>query len=244
MGEYYALHDKEDPIVAVSIKEHYYPRYAGGELPSTPESLSVALADKLDTLAGLFGIGQIPTGDKDPFALRRHALGVLRMLIEKDLPLSLDDLISIAVAEEQKIDGVKDASRELKDFFYDRLRVMLKEEGAQALEVEAVLSVEPKYLREISARLKALQAFRKLEEAASLSAANKRIENILKKSKDSIPESVDENLLEAQEEKKTFIRLWLKLIKILKVSLKKVSMRLFSLIWLPSRLRLMPSSTR
>ena len=101
-------------------------------------------------------------------------LGVLRMLIEKDLPLSLDDLISIAVAEEQKIDGVKDASRELKDFFYDRLRVMLKEEGAQALEVEAVLSVEPKYLREISARLKALQAFRKLEEAASLSAANKR----------------------------------------------------------------------
>lgn len=201
MGEYYALHDKEDPIVAVSIKEHYYPRYAGGELPSTPESLSVALADKLDTLAGLFGIGQIPTGDKDPFALRRHALGVLRMLIEKDLPLSLDDLIAIAVTEEQKIDGVKDASRELKDFFYDRLRVMLKEEGAQALEVEAVLSVEPKYLREISARLKALQAFRKLEEAASLSAANKRIENILKKSKDSIPESVDEDLLEVQEEK-------------------------------------------
>ncbi len=201
MGEYYALHDQEDPVVAVSIKEHYYPRYAGGELPSTSESLSVALADKLDTLAGLFGIGQIPTGDKDPFALRRHALGVLRMLIEKDLPLSLDDLIAIAAAEEQKIGGVKDASAELKEFFYDRLRVILKEEGAQALEVEAVLAVEPKYLREISARLKALQAFRKLDEAASLSAANKRIENILKKSKDSIPESVDESLLEAQEEK-------------------------------------------
>ncbi len=154
------------------------------------------------------------------------------MLIEKDLPLSLDDLISIAVAEEQKIDGVKDASRELKDFFYDRLRVMLKEEGAQALEVEAVLSVEPKYLREISARLKALQAFRKLEEAASLSAANKRIENILKKSKDSIPESVDENLLEAQEEKDLYKAL-VEVNKDLEGKFEKVSMRLFSLIWLP-----------
>lgn len=207
MGEYYALHDKEDPVVAISIKEHYYPRFAGGDLPSNPESLSVALADKLDTLAGLFGIGQVPTGDKDPFALRRHALGVLRMLIEKDLPLSLDDLIAIAVEEEQKIAGVKDASKELKNFFYDRLRVMLKEEGAQALEIEAVLSVEPKYLREISARLKALQAFSKLEEAASLSSANKRIENILKKSKDNIPESVSEKLFEAQEERDLYAAL-------------------------------------
>lgn len=201
MGEYYALHDGEDPIVAVSIKEHYYPRYAGGELPGTPESLSVALADKLDTLAGLFGIGQMPTGDKDPFALRRHALGVLRMLIEKDLPLSLDDLISIAINEELKVSGVKDASKELKDFFYDRLRVMLKENGAQALDVEAALAVEPKFLREIPARLKAIQAFAKLDEAQSLSAANKRIENILKKSKEEIPAEVNESLLEADEEK-------------------------------------------
>lgn len=201
MGEYYALHDNEDPIVAVSIKEHYYPRYAGGELPSNPESLSVALADKLDTLAGLFGIGQIPTGDKDPFALRRHALGVLRMLIEKDLPLSLDELIEIAVAEEQKVPGVKDASKELKDFFYDRLRVMLKEEGSQALDIEAALQIEPRYLREIPARLKAVQAFSKLDEAASLSAANKRIENILKKSSEEVPPVVDEALLSAPEEK-------------------------------------------
>ncbi len=112
MGEYYAHHDKEDDKVALAIREHYQPRYAGDELPSTPESLAVALADKIETLTGLFGIGQLPTGEKDPFALRRHALGILRMLIEKELPLSLDKLIAIGTEEESVVPGVKDATEE------------------------------------------------------------------------------------------------------------------------------------
>lgn len=110
MGEYYAHHDKEDDKVALAIREHYQPRYAGDELPSTPESLAVALADKIETLTGLFGIGQLPTGEKDPFALRRHALGILRLLIEKELPLSLDNLIAIGTEEESVVPGVKDAT--------------------------------------------------------------------------------------------------------------------------------------
>ncbi len=204
MGEYYALNDKEDPLVAKAIKEHYQPRYVGEALPSSEVSLAVAIADKMDTLAGLFGIGQLPSGDKDPFALRRHAIGVLRMLIEKELPLSLDDLIGIATAEEMKVANVKDASKELKDFFYDRLRVLLKDQGATALEVEAVLAVEPKYLKEVPARLKAVQSFLKLPEAESLIAANKRIENILKKNTDELPESVDATVLQEEAEKELF----------------------------------------
>ena len=133
MGEYYAENDKESKDVALAIREHYQPRYAGDALPSTSVSLAVALADKLETLIGLFGIGQLPTGEKDPFALRRHALGVLRMLIEKELDVSLPALIDAAWEAEKDVAGVVDNRQELLTFFADRLRVMLRERGALSL---------------------------------------------------------------------------------------------------------------
>ena len=136
MGEYYALHDGEDPIVAQAILEHYQPRYAGDNLPSTPVSIAVALADKLETLSGLFGIGQMPTGDKDPFALRRHALGVLRMILEKGLTVSLTDLVTIGYEALKAVSGITDARAELLAFFEDRLRVIFKEKGYSAQEID------------------------------------------------------------------------------------------------------------
>ena len=207
MGEYYAHHDKEDDKVALAIREHYQPRYAGDELPSTPESLAVALADKIETLTGLFGIGQLPTGEKDPFALRRHALGILRMLIEKELPLSLDKLIAIGTEEESVVPGVKDATEELKQFFHDRLRVMQKDQGFTAHEVESVIGSEPAILADVPKRLKAVHDFMSLPEAESLAAANKRIENILKKNTLPLADAVDPALLTEKEEKDLLNRL-------------------------------------
>lgn len=207
MGEYYANNDKEDAKVALAIREHYQPRFAGDELPSTPESLAVALADKIETLTGLFGIGQLPTGDKDPYALRRHALGILHMIIDKQLPLKLEDLIRIGVEEETVIAGVEDATEQLKAFFIDRLRVMLKDDGYSALEVEAVLQAMPEKLRDVPVRLKAVRAFMALPESESLAAANKRIENILKKSETAAATTVDAALLQADEEKALFAAL-------------------------------------
>ena len=201
MGEYYAHHDKEDDKVALAIREHSQPRYAGDELPFTPESLAVALADKIETLTGLFGIGQLPTGEKDPFALRRHALGILRMLIEKELPLSLDKLIAIGTEEESVVPGVKDATEELKQFFHDRLRVMQKDQGFTAHEVESVIGSEPAILADVPKRLKAVHDFMSLPEAESLAAANKRIENILKKNTLPLADAVDPALLTEKEEK-------------------------------------------
>lgn len=201
MGEYYAHHDKEDDKVALAIREHYQPRYAGDELPSTPESLAVALADKIETLTGLFGIGQLPTGEKDPFALRRHAHGILRLLIEKELPLSLDNLIAIGTEEESVVPGVKDATEELKQFFHDRLRVMQKDQGFTAHEVESVIGSEPAILADVPKRLKAVHDFMSLPEAESLAAANKRIENILKKNTLPLADAVDPALLTEKEEK-------------------------------------------
>lgn len=181
MGEYYARNDGEAPEVAVAIREHYQPRFAGDALPSCPEAVAVALADKIETLVGMFGIGQLPTGEKDPFALRRHALGVLRMLIEKELPVSLDVLVAAGFEVEQAVPGVKDASAELLNFFFDRLRVMMREAGYSAQEVEAVLVKRCMKLADIKARLAAVKSFTELPEAESLTAANKRIGNILKK---------------------------------------------------------------
>ncbi len=182
MGEYYALHDGEDPIVAQAIREHYQPRYAGDNLPSTPVSIAVALADKLETLSGLFGIGQMPTGDKDPFALRRHALGVLRMILEKGLTVSLTDLVTIGYEALKAVSGITDARTELLAFFEDRLRVIFKEKGYSAQEIDAVLALHPARALEIPARLEAVRTFSAMPQAASLAAANKRIGNILKKS--------------------------------------------------------------
>lgn len=200
MGEYYALHDGESRTVALAIREHYQPRYAGDALPSTPVSLAVALADKLETLSGLFGIGQMPTGDKDPFALRRHALGVLRMILEKGLNVSLAELVTIGYEALQSVAGVKDAREALMAFFEDRLRVMFKEKGYSAQEIDAVLAAHPDRVLQIPARLDAVRTFSQMPQAEALAAANKRIGNILKKSPAETTQ-VNEALLQIEAEK-------------------------------------------
>jgi glycyl-tRNA synthetase beta chain len=180
MGGYYARHDGMNEDVAFAIEDHYKPRFAGDELPRTQTGVVVALADKLETLVGMFGIGNLPTGDKDPFALRRHALGVIRMLVEKDLPLALGALLSAAVPAFG--DKITDATPALADFIYDRLAGGLREQGASAQEIDAVLALRPQRLADVAQRLQAVRAFAALPEAPALAAANKRIGNILKKS--------------------------------------------------------------
>ncbi|MDR7150736.1 glycyl-tRNA synthetase beta chain [Hydrogenophaga palleronii] len=184
MGGYYARHDGLSEEIAFAIEDHYKPRFAGDELPRNMTGVVVALADKLETLVGMFGIGNLPTGDKDPFALRRHALGVIRMLVEKDLPLDLSELllsafkafpfeISMYPAENIKL---------VQSFLFDRLAGSLRDQGASAQEVDAVLALRPQRLGEVPKRLQAVRAFAALPAAAALAAANKRIGNILKKS--------------------------------------------------------------
>jgi glycyl-tRNA synthetase beta chain len=180
MGGYYARHDGLSDDIAFAIEDHYRPRFAGDELPRNQTGVVVALADKLETLVGMFGIGNLPTGDKDPFALRRHALGVIRMLVEKDLPLELTALLSAAVPAFG--DKIGDATPALADFIYDRLAGGLREQGASAQEVDAVLALRPQRLADVAQRLQAVRAFAALPEAPALAAANKRIGNILKKS--------------------------------------------------------------
>ena len=202
MGRYYAQHDGLDASVADAIEDHYKPRFAGDELPRNSVGLVVALADKLETLVGMFGIGNLPTGDRDPFALRRHALGVIRMLIEKDLPLGLDALLQETAAQFGGIAGFESsrATGELQDFILDRLAGSLREQGASAQEVEAVLAPRPQRLGEVPKLLAAVRAFAALPAAAALAAANKRIGNILKKA----PEAdahVSELLLQEPAEK-------------------------------------------
>ena len=179
MGGYYARHDGLGEDIALAIEDHYKPRFAGDALPRNPVGVVVALADKLETLTGMFGIGNLPTGDKDPFALRRHALGVVRMLTEQNLPLNLSELVAAAVPAF----GAKivDASPALTDFIFDRLAGTLREQGYSAQEVDAVLALRPQRLGQVAQRLAAVRAFAALPEAAALAAANKRISNILKK---------------------------------------------------------------
>lgn len=181
MGTYYARHDGEPDDVALACSEHYQPRFAGDALPSTATGTVVALADKLETLVGIWGIGLQPTGEKDPFALRRHALGILRMLIEKPLALTIDDALQIAAASFDGIAAVKPDLAAISDFLYDRLRGYLKDKGYSTNEVEAVVSQRPQRLDDIVARLEAVRAFAALPQAEALAAANKRITNILKK---------------------------------------------------------------
>jgi len=192
MGRYYALNDGLPADVADAIEDHYKPRFAGDDLPRNEVGVVVALADKLETLVGMFGIGNLPTGDKDPFALRRHALGVIRMLVEKDLPLDVTDLVKSAMPVfGDKIAGTADA---LVDFIYDRLAGSLREQGFTAQEVDAVLALKPQRLSEVAKRLAAVRAFAALPEAPALAAANKRISNILKKG-DAVDAHVSEVLL-------------------------------------------------
>ena len=180
MGRYYALHDGEPAAIADAIAEHYKPRFAGDRLPETRISCAVALADKLEALAGLFGIGQLPTGDRDPFALRRQALGVIRILIERDLPLQLDALINDAFAVFDSALKLKPAPAELLGFFVERMRGYFTDAGYTAHEIDAVLSLHPVAISKIPLQLAAVRAFSVLPEAASLAAANKRVANILR----------------------------------------------------------------
>ncbi|SEF47456.1 glycine--tRNA ligase subunit beta [Nitrosomonas ureae] len=182
MGNYYARHDGFSEPIAQAIEDHYKPRFAGDALPRNPVGVCVALADKLETLVGLFGIQQMPTGDKDPFALRRHALGVIRILIEKELRLSLDMLLKQAKdAFAAQLIKENDFIFDLKIFIFDRLDSISREQGYRPQEIEAVLSFLPPYLIQVPRRLEAVRAFSDLPEAASLAAAYKRIHNILEK---------------------------------------------------------------
>jgi glycyl-tRNA synthetase beta chain len=184
MGGYYARNDNLPEDIALAIEDHYKPRFAGDELPRNQVGLVVALADKLETLVGMFGIGNLPTGDKDPFALRRHALGVVRMLTEKDLPIELAALIQKAYsAFDDKLPKENTESVEaLTVFIYDRLAGSLREQGYSAQEVDSVISQRPQRLSEVAKRLAAVKEFAKLPQAEALAAANKRVTNILKKS--------------------------------------------------------------
>ena len=189
MGRTYALHDGLEPVVAEAIEDHYKPRFAGDALPRSPVGLCVALADKLETLVGLFGIGSLPSGDKDPYALRRHALGVLRMWIERDLPLDWAELL--ALARPVFGDLIADPSAALTEFVFERLAGSLREQGFGSHEVDAVLALRPTRLAEVPRRLEAVRAFAALPQAAALAAANKRIGNILKKSAAAAPATSD-----------------------------------------------------
>ncbi|WP_290868923.1 glycine--tRNA ligase subunit beta [Aquabacterium sp.] len=202
MGGYYARHEGLRDGVAIAIEDHYKPRFAGDSLPRNHTGTVVALADKLETLVGLFGIGQLPTGDKDPFALRRHALGVIRILIENKLPLALPALIAAVVPAFGEL--IKDPSEPLLAFFQDRLAVSLKEQGYSAQEVDAVLALSPQRLGDVPLRLAAVRAFAGLPEAASLAAANKRVGNILKKADGAVEARVDTGLLKEPAEATLF----------------------------------------
>jgi len=193
MGGYYARHDGLGNDIAEAIEDHYKPRFAGDELPRNAVGVCVALADKLETLVGMFGIGNLPSGDKDPFALRRHALGVVRMLIEKDLPLDLKALLALAVPVFG--DKITDPSAALSDFIYDRLSGSLREQGYSAQEVDAVLALRPQRLGEVARRLAAVRTFAALPEAPALAAANKRVGNILKKAEGEVQPVVKPELL-------------------------------------------------
>ena len=201
MGGYYARHDGLGDDIALAIEDHYRPRFAGDALARNRLGLVVALADKLETLAGLFAIGQLPTGDKDPFALRRHALGVIRMLMEQDLPLALDALVAEALGLFPQ--AQPGTSEQLTSFIYERLAGTLREQGYSAQEVDAVLALRPQRLGDVAKRLAAVRAFAALPEAPALAAANKRIGNILKKA-ERADAHVNEALLCEDAEKALF----------------------------------------
>jgi glycyl-tRNA synthetase beta chain len=205
MGRYYALHDGEPADVADAIAQHYWPRFAGDALPQRPVAQAVALADKLEALAGLFGVGQAPTGDKDPFGLRRAALGVLRILIEKRVALPLGRLIEHAFGAFDGVAAAKPAHAELREFFADRLRGHLREQGYSVNQIEAVLSRNLDRVDLVPEQLAAVAAFEALPEADALAAANKRIVNILRKSGADASPIVDRTLLADGAERALYV---------------------------------------
>ncbi|MDZ7592218.1 MAG: glycine--tRNA ligase subunit beta [Rubrivivax sp.] len=199
MGGYYARHDGEPEDVVQAVEDHYKPRFAGDALPRGEAGIVAALADKLETLAGLFGIGQVPSGDKDPFALRRHALGVIRMLVERRLPLAVPWLVDAAFAAFPSHHGQEREA--VASFLDDRLVGYLRELGYSAHEVDAVIALRPPRWAELPQRLAAVRSFATLPEAPALASANKRVGNILKKAAGEVPAAVDPALLrEAAEQ--------------------------------------------
>nr|WP_202115028.1 glycine--tRNA ligase subunit beta [Gilliamella sp. Pas-s27] len=196
MGRYLALKDGESSEVAIAIEEQYKPRFAGDELPSTAVSCAVSIAEKLDTLAGIFGIGQHPKGDKDPFALRRAAIGVLRIIVEKALPLDLVELASYAASLYGDKLTNKNVVDDVVNFMQGRFRAWYQEQGFAIDTIQAVLALNPTKPADFDARVKAVTHFRTLPEAASLAEANKRVSNILSKANIAIPEKINVALLE------------------------------------------------
>jgi glycyl-tRNA synthetase beta chain len=206
MGTYYAKHDGESADVASACSEHYMPRFAGDSLPQTQTGTILAIADKLETLVGIWGVGLAPTGDKDPYALRRHALGICRLLLEKNLSLSLPELIELARAQFiQKEVQDKAKTADIYEFIIDRLRAYLRDQSVAgkpftSAEIEAALSQSPEQINDVIERLTALRKFNALPQAAQLAAANKRISNILKKTTTTIPASCSSKLLQIPAE--------------------------------------------
>jgi len=202
MGKYYAEADGEEPSVVRAIEQHYWPRFSGDQLPVGDVSIALALADKLETLVGIWGVGQVPTGDKDPFGLRRAALGVLRILSEKPEAAALDlrKLLDEAVGGFPAGKLEPNTAADVHLFMLDRLRSMLRDKGYDANEIEAVLADTPTRIQQVWARIVAVQAFRVMPEAESLASANKRIRNILRKSGSF--ERVSPELLAEAEEKR------------------------------------------
>jgi glycyl-tRNA synthetase beta chain len=201
MGQYYALADHEHPDVAAACSEHYLPRFAGDALPKTLVGTVLAIADKLETIVGIWAIGLIPTGDKDPFALRRHALGICRLLIEKNLPLDLNTLIGLAKNQFSGVTLKNQVSEEaIYQFILERLRAYLKDhllgdKPYTVPEIESVLCMNPGKINDLTVRLEAVRSFNELSEATQLAAANKRISNILKKIEGKLPSEVQTQLL-------------------------------------------------
>lgn len=203
MGRYYAQHEGLDDAVAFAIEDHYKPRFAGDKLPRSQVGICVALADKLETLVGLFSIGEKPTGDKDPFALRRQALGIIRMLIETGLQINIEKLLQLAVDVFPSAISMYPAEniKLIQSFIFDRISGSLRDQGSSPQEVEAVLSLSPGLLSEIPKRLEAVRSFANLPEAEALAAANKRVGNILRKVEGEVAAKVDNSLLQEATEK-------------------------------------------
>jgi glycyl-tRNA synthetase beta chain len=195
MGRYYAAHDGEEPRVAAAIEQHYWPRYAGDALPTETVAQCVALADKLLAIVEMFGIGNAPTGDKDRFGLRRAAVGVLRILMEQRLPLSLAVLLDDAFDAASVVPGIERRTAEVGTFLLERLRAYLREQGYGTNQVEALLCLRPSRIDLVSAQMEAIRTFAALPEAEALATANKRIGNILRKNESEVAPEVDPALL-------------------------------------------------
>ncbi|MES9900465.1 MAG: glycine--tRNA ligase subunit beta [Sedimenticola sp.] len=207
MGSYQARRDGESDEVAEAMNEFYMPRYSGDQLPQTPTGIAISLAERIDTLVGIFGIGMKPTGDKDPFALRRAALGALRIMGDHALPLNLRSLLQAAVEAQTVQELPSDLVDQVYDFMLERLKGIYLEHGISVGFYDAVAAVKPDSVADFDRRIEAVATFEKLPEAEALAAANKRIRNILRKSEEQIPDTIEEGLFEQEEEQRLFTQI-------------------------------------